>query len=276
MVRWLRDLEKPDLLHTLSLFKITAIKCPTSNCVRWSIHNFLFASVVSLGLAGFISHSVLHNNAREEVLQSARIMMESATAVREYTVKEIKPLLVIQQTRRFMPQTVPAYAAARYVNRFQQKHPEYDYKEATMNPTNPANKATDWEADIVSWFRNHVDAEELVGERETPAGRQLYLSRPITIKNPACLGCHDKAEDAPRTMVDIYGSENGFGWKVGETIGSQIVSVPMSIPVARADKTFQTLMIVMCSVLLALLLLVNGMLHFWVLRPLKTKSNNAN
>ena len=90
--------------------------------------------------------------------------------------------------------------------RFQKKHPEYSYKEA----------------------------EELVGERGTPAGRQLYLGRPITIKNPACLGCHETAEKAPRTLVERYGSENGFGWKVGETIGAQVVSVPMSMPIDRS------------------------------------------
>jgi hypothetical protein len=229
----------------------------------------LFVSLSTLSLAGFYIHSVLQNNAREEVLQSARIMMESAIAVREYTVTEIKPLLVIQQTRKFIPQTVPAYAAAEYAQRFQKKHPEYNYKEATLNPTNPDNKATDWEADIVQWFRDHKDAEEFVGEREGPAGRQLYLGRPITIKNPACLNCHDTAENAPRTLVDTYGSENGFGWKVGETIGTQVVSVPMSVPIARADKTFQAIMIALFGVFVALFILLNGLLHFLVLKPVK-------
>jgi len=233
---------------------------------------FLSVSLAGLAIAGFISHSMLQNNARQEVLQSARMMLESASAVREYTVSEVRPLLLIQQTRKFIPQTVPAYAASKYVSRFQQKHPEYSYREATLNPTNPENKATDWEADIISWFRDHADEEELIGERVSPTGRQLYLSRPITITNPACLGCHDTAEDAPRTLVETYGSENGFGWKVGEIIGSQVVSVPMSIPMARADKTFLTFMITLCGILVTLLVLLNIMLHFWVLRPVKAKS----
>jgi len=228
---------------------------------------FLVISLVTLTLAGFYIRSLLYNNAREEVLESARIMMESAIAVREYTVSEIKPLLVIQQTRKFIPQTVPAYAASEYANRFQKKHPEFSYREATLNPTNPANKATDWEADIVSWFDDHEDAEELFGERETPTGRQLYLGRPITIKNPACLGCHDTAEKAPRALVETYGSDNGFGWKVGETIGAQLVSVPMSIPIERADKTFKTIMLALCGVFVVLWLLLNVMLHFLVLQP---------
>jgi len=235
----------------------------------------LLASLLGLGLAGFSSNAILQNNARDEILQSARFMMESAIAVRGYTVSEIKPLLAIQQRRRFIPQTVPAYAAAEYVHRFQQKHPEYSYKEATLNPTNPANRATDWEADIVSWFRDHQGEEELVGERETTTGRQLFLSRPITITNPACLACHDTAAKAPKTLVDTYGSANGFGWKVGETVGAQVVSVPMSVPMARADQTFQTFMITMVGVFIALFLLLNGMLHLVVLKPVRAMSIKA-
>jgi protein-histidine pros-kinase len=164
-----------------------------------------------------------------------------------------------------MPQAVPAYAAAKYADRFQENHPEYSYREAVLNPTNPANKAKEWEAEIIAWFRDHTDAEELVGERETAAGkRSLYLGRPITIKNPDCLYCHDTADKAPRTMVETYGPVNGFGWKVGETIGSQIVSVPMSIPVERADKTFKTIMISLLGVFVALFVTMNVLLHFLV------------
>ena len=221
---------------------------------------FLIVALPALGLAGYFIHSTLQSNAREEVLQSARIMMESAIAVRQYTVTELKPLLVIQQTRKFIPQIVPAYAAAQYVRRLQEKHPEYGYREATLNPTNPANKANDWETEIVHWFGDHKNEEELIGERDTPEGRQLYMGRPITIKNPECLNCHDTPDKAPRTMVELYGPDNGFGWKVGETIGAQVVTVPMSVPVDRADKSFRTVMIAMCSVFVVLLLTLNVLL----------------
>jgi len=34
------------------------------------------------------------------------------------------------------------------------KYPDYSYKEATLNPTNPLNRATDWETDLVNEFKN--------------------------------------------------------------------------------------------------------------------------
>jgi HAMP domain-containing protein len=44
-------------------------------------------------------------------------------------------------------------------------------------------------------------------------------------------------------MFAIYGRDHGFDWRMGETVRSQIVSVPTSVPVKIADRAFQTLMI---------------------------------
>ena len=51
----------------------------------------LLAFVIGLGLAAYLSDQILKRNAREEVLQNARIMMESAMGARAYTVQRIQP-----------------------------------------------------------------------------------------------------------------------------------------------------------------------------------------
>ncbi len=235
----------------------------------------LVAVAIGLAIAGTFSNQLLQHNAREEVLESARIMLESALAVRGYTVKEIKPLLVQHQGDTFISQTVPAYAAARYIEYLQEGHPEYSYKEATLNPTNPSNRAVEWEADIISYFRNGATEKELIGERDTPAGRYLFLGRPIRITNPDCLGCHSSPASAPQTLLTTYGSNNGFGWKMDEVVGAQIVSVPMSLPLERAKTTFTTFMIALVGVFGLLIILLNIMLHFVVLKPVKAMSKKA-
>ncbi len=235
----------------------------------------LLTCLAGIGAAGYFSHQLLQQHAREEVLDVARIMMESAIAVRGYTVNEIKPLLKVQQRRSFISQTVPAYAASQYVKRLQEKHPEYSYKEATLNPTNPANRATEWESDIVSYFRNQDKATEIVGERDTPTGRHLYMGRPIRITNPECLSCHSTPSAAPATLIATYGDSNGFGWKEQEVVGAQIVSVPMSLPLARATETFNTFMITLVSVFVVTAVILNVMLHFIIIKPVRAMSAKA-
>jgi len=227
------------------------------------------ASIVGIVCSAALSYYLLQANARDEVLNTARIMMDSAIAVRNYTINEIKPLLNAQEKHKFLPQTVPAYSANRYIAELQKKNPDYSYKEATLNPTNLSNRAADWEADVVTWFKNHNDQQELIGERDNDAaGRVLYMSKPIKITNPSCLSCHSTPAQAPKTMLEAYGDTNGFGWKMDEIIGAQIVSVPMSLPLERAEKTFYSFLISIISVFVVIGILLNILLHFIVIKPM--------
>ncbi|OZG73297.1 signal protein [Hahella sp. CCB-MM4] len=234
------------------------------------------ASLAGIALAAVLVYELLQKNAREEVLDSARIMMQSALAVRGYTVGEIKPLLALQQKRQFLPQTVPAYAAHQYIKQLQKEYEDYSYREAALNPTNPSDRAADWEADVINYFRNHNDEKELIGTRHTPTGPSLYMSRPIKITDPGCLACHSQPSAAPQTMIDKYGPSNGFGWNLNEVVGAQIVSVPMSLPLERADNTFKVFMSLLIGVFVLIAILLNVMLDFVVIKPVKKLSEKAN
>ena len=234
------------------------------------------AVLIGISLAGLFTYRFLQNNAREEVLDSARIMLQSAIAVRGYTVGEIRPLLALQQKRQFLPQTVPAYAAHQYVTQLQKEYPDYSYREATLNPTNPADRAVDWESDIVNYFRQNEDKTEVIGQRQTPTGPSLYLARPIKITDAKCLSCHSTPSEAPETMLAAYGPANGFGWKLNEIVGSQIVTVPMSVPLARAQETFVVVLGVIIAVFVLLVILLNVLLNTIVVNPIRRMSDKAN
>lgn len=239
--------------------------------------NFIFALVFAAGLigCGYLSRELLQRNAQDEILENARLLMESSVAIRNYTTTQVKPLLETQMKYTFLPQSIPAYAATEVLHALGKKYPDYGYKEATLNPTNPRDRAVEWEADIVNRFRNGADTTELFGERNTPLGRMLYIARPLKITNPDCLTCHSTVEAAPKPMVDRYGPANGFGWNLNEIIGAQVVSVPMALPLARAEKTYRVFMISLSSVFVAIAVLLNLMLWFTVIRPVTQLSKLA-
>jgi len=235
----------------------------------------LAVAAVAFIVAAVVSYTVLHANARDEVLQNARVMMESATASGDYTNAQVRPLLETQLKYKFIPQSVPAFAATEQFNELRKNYPDYTFKAATLNPTNPRNHATDWEIDIVNQFRQSAAKTEVIGERATQAGRSLYLARPIQIKDPACLTCHSTPDAAPRTMVDTYGSANGFGWKVNEIVGANIVSVPTSVPVQRANYTFRIFLLSLLVVFAFTIGMLNVMLYLFVIRRVKRLSKLA-
>ncbi len=225
--------------------------------------------------AGWVSRQLLQENARDEVIRDARLMMEAAISVRTYTVDQIRPHLIKQMDEVFLPQTVPAFAATEAISTLRKKYAEYSYKEATLNPTNPRNRTADWEADIVNRFRQYPDQKEMVGERQSSSGKSLFIAAPIRIGNPACLQCHSTPAAAPPTMLKIYGEANGFGWKHNEIVGAQVVSVPMDVPLAKAERAFTTFMASLAGVFLSVFIVLNIMLSWLIVRPIRQMSEAA-
>lgn len=228
---------------------------------------FILFFLVGLAASAYISNELLQRNAREEIVQNARLVMETALATRAYTSTQVGPLLQTQMKYHFLPQSVPAYSATEVFSGLRKKFPEYAYKEATLNPTNPRNRAVEWESDVVHQFRNHPERAEIIGERETPSGRALYVARPIQIRDGACLACHSTVEAAPKTLLEKYGPANGFGWQLNEIVGAQVVSVPTAVPTQRAHVAFRTFMLSLTAVFVFLGVALNLMLLAMVIRP---------
>src|SRR6516225_2429797 len=239
--------------------------------------NLVFIPVLVLSLFGAanIVRGQLRESAEQQVLENSRVMMQTAKASRLYTTKQISPLLDHEQSRvdkannsvfeildmqlpaaihkaidsiphpkdkqvvmnvrqqiidnvrqaprklpgsEFLPQSIPFYASTENFNYFRSKYPDYSYKEAALNPTNPRDRTVDWEADVVNIFRNDPARTEVTGHRDTP-------------------------EKAPVEMVKIYGTANGFGWKLNDVIGAQIVSVPAKLADAADERALRAILL---------------------------------
>jgi len=228
---------------------------------------FLVIFLLGLAAAGSVTRTLLERQAQEEVLQHARFQLENALAVRAYTSTQVAPLLETQMKYAFLPQSVPAFSATEVLSRLAKAYPDYSYKEAVLNPTNPRDRAVEWEADVIGEFRKAPEEREFIGQRDTPNGRSLYIARPIRISDGACLRCHSTIDAAPKTLVERYGPANGFGWQLHEVVGAQMVSVPMAVPLARSHDTWNQFMALFAAVFVATGLALNGVLWAIVIRP---------
>lgn len=219
-------------------------------------------------IGGWWCWTALEGNARREVLAEAALMMDGALATRSYTANEILPLLERLSHDGFLPQSIPFYAATQNFLQIRERHPDYAYKEAALNPTNPRDRATDWEADIIQRFRNDPAVNEVIGERDTPMGRSLYLARPI--RNAAeCTECHGSAAAAPPALIARYGSDNGFGWTGREVVGAHVVSVPFSSAAASARRVYRGFVVAGIAIFATIFAALNALLYVLLVRPVR-------
>jgi protein-histidine pros-kinase len=235
----------------------------------------LLACTFGVAAATLVSYRIVQDTAIDDVEREINLLRANATAVRSYTLNSIDPLLSDDNDILFLPETVTSYAVHSVFSTFQQDFPQYDYKEAALNPTNPADLPTDLEAGLIEQFRDDATLTQLSVITETDGAEFLTVAFPLTIKQEGCLRCHSTPELAPPAMIDLYGSENGFGWFMGETVGAQIITAPMALVDARAKETGLILATALVAAFLLVLIVTNIMLSRIVLRPVARMSQVA-
>ena len=240
----------------------------------------LSAFLCAVLLSGIAFSTILNRDTEQEVTAKATILLKTMLAVRDYTSTQINPELAprLETEAEFLPQTVPGYSAREVFERFRsnQEYSDFFYKEATLNPTNLRDKADGFEADLVNRFRDSTTLKELAGYRSSPAGDLFYIARPITISKESCLRCHSTPEQAPKSQLATYGSDNGFGWKLNETVGAQIISVPASGVRNTARQAFLLFMGIVVAAFAVVVVIINLLLRRSVIQPLNRMATAAN
>jgi methyl-accepting chemotaxis protein len=235
----------------------------------------LLLSLVFLGglvVSGFVLWQIFQEEAQDEITAQGLILIETMNSVRYYTSNHINPLLAEQQKKQstFISETVPAFSAREVFDQFRQAkdYQDFLYKEASLNPSNPRNRADNFETDLVKRMRQHPDLKELSGYR-TLAGQQVYyIARPLAVSSESCLACHSTPEAAPKNLLAKYGSKNGFGWKLNQIIATQIIYVPAKEVFDTALRSFLLVMASSVGVLTVVMLLLNFLLRRYVIQPL--------
>lgn len=243
--------------------------------------NLLFICIFGIGMtvSTWLANSFLQEENEARVHDLAELMAETATATRQYAEQQIKPAISKLQKREstFLAASVPTYSVIQVFQYLHKANPQYSYKDAMLNPTNPADRATGWEADVINAFRNDQSLDILSRSRLSAVGSSYFVARPIRISNsqPACLDCHSTPNRAPATMIRQYGPDNGFGWKLDEVIGAQIVSVPESVPIRMAHSELKTLIFYLAGAGILLLVILDWLLIVTVIRPVSRLSRMA-
>jgi HAMP domain-containing protein len=227
----------------------------------------------------FFLSIILQKNVEQEITSKALVLTETMKAVRDYTRLQITPELtnLMNDENRFLPQIIPGYSAREVFDnlRKQPQYSEFLYKEATLNPTNLRDKADTFESGLVEEFRNNTNLKQKTGFRKFSGGDIFYVSRPLAVTEQSCLRCHSTPAAAPKSQVTVYGDENGFGWKMNEIVGAQIVSVPASNVLMEAQKLKFNVIGLLSLGFLAAIVAINVFLKQSIVKPLTQMSQWA-
>ena len=233
------------------------------------------AFAAGLALASVFVDTLSRRIARQAVLSEASVMMAAVNATIHYTDHQVSPLLARPLKVQFLPQAIPFFAAQRSFDLLARERPDYTLRQPAENPTNPADRPAPWEADIIRTFQANPDLQTLTTERTTDAGEIISYSQPVKVGSESCLACHSTPQAAPASMVDVYGGANGFNWKLGSTVGAEIVTVPQRLALARARQSLYSIMGALAVVFVVMLVTINVLLNLVIIGPVRSISRTA-
>jgi methyl-accepting chemotaxis protein len=84
-----------------------------------------------------------------------------------------------------------------------------------------ANKPDDFENKAIAKFKNDSKLKYVDGY----VGDSYRYARPIFVKK-GCLKCHGNPEDAPPEVIQKYGADRAFGYRIGDVRGIVSVKLP--------------------------------------------------
>lgn len=231
--------------------------------------------LLGLGLSIYPFYQISRREAMEQLQSQIDVLRAQALSIRRYTSEEIQPLLAEHSSVQFLPQTVPSFSAQTAFRNFRGFYPQFFYKEAALNPTNPADLARDWERELIEKLRANPDLTKDVSFQTIDNRSNYTVTYPLVIKDESCLTCHSTPDRAPTSMVALYGSKNGFGWKLNETIGAQIISVPMDIAEGSIWRNLGLFVGTSSIIFLVLMALLNILLNRYVISPVTRMAKTA-
>ncbi|MCH4092643.1 Tll0287-like domain-containing protein [Acetobacter sp.] len=229
--------------------------------------------LVALAILFPILRGALSDGAADAVREQATMLSEVGLATEHYTSQEVLPQLLQGATVQFPPQSVPFYAVSRLGEMLQKKNPDMDIRVTALNPTNPSDAPTLAERDLIERLRTASAPSSLLAEGRNDKGQPvLRLATPVRVTDSGCLSCHSDPGVAPKTMIDAYGSQHGFGWKPNEVVGATIVTIPTDRLMAAASGRALRILVWMTVLAAILLVLTNVIVEYALLRPLREMS----
>ncbi|RJX25666.1 MAG: DUF3365 domain-containing protein [Desulfurivibrio sp.] len=232
-------------------------------------------SLIATLLIGAASYKLTERNAISEAKNKGQLLFHYILAYRQYFKSQQRALVMeLVEENRFYPELMSGFVVTRGIwEVFKEENKGYDFKQATLDPLYPPNKADSDEIRMIGAFRQNPDLQMLEGVLDKNGERFFYLAYPIKIDSTDCLRCHGDPADAPRDQMEIYGTENGYRWQFGDTVSAYVIYVSIQEALASAKRMAGQLFLVGIGCFFLALLAMLLFLDRSVIRPIEYLSD---
>lgn len=227
---------------------------------------------------GYTSYMLSRQNALDEAKSKGEIIYNYIEASSSFFGKEQYPLIkdLVADDDIFIPELMSRFVVNRMEYEiFQKTLDGYIFKQATLDPLWPDNKANAEEEKVIQYFSSHPNVKEKQGIMQRDGAQFFYTAKPIKVTKIFCLTCHGDPADAPADQRDIYGTENGYNWQMDSTVGTSIIYISISKALVDAKQSAMKIFSVGLGCLLVTIICIWIFLDRTVVGPIIHLSSSA-
>ncbi len=223
---------------------------------------YLLIIVLSIPATYLVTRQQIHEQANREL----SILVDMVRSVRNVVREETRPHFLPKG--EFFPPVVSSTVMAKTVaSKFAKLRPEFYIRIVSDNPLNRENLPDSAEARILARFRA-ADKPGKIVETGVLRNQNYLLSAAPASAKKGCLRCHGTAADAPEQISGKYGSDSGYGYKVGDIVGASVVGVPMANLNELVLSRSLVIFIILTILFGLLFLFINIMVKHSIISPL--------
>ena len=233
----------------------------------WSLQSkFLFGTAIILLVFCLAGTLIIYFHQKRELeaqaLEKSELIMAAVAASRQYVIEVLRPVMfeLVGEEHFVLEAMSSSYVGRAVMDRFSPALPEVYYRRASLNARNPDYEVNEMELGMLEYFRANPDEKIWQGIAEVNERTEFKRFEPVTFTR-GCLQCHGRPEDAPRELIEMYGSEGGFGRAEGEIGGVVSVGIPVQAALGeireRAISVFMVVFLALSLIFISMGILFN-------------------
>lgn len=243
--------------------------------IRFMILIGILSLVATLGIA-VASYKFSVNNAVAEAKSKGLLVLDALQSSRLYFKQHQRPkILELTGRDQFIPSIMSGFTLTRGIwSEFQKKNNDYLFKQATIDPLHPDNKADKYDMTIIDAFNKNPNMQHSEGTIEKNGASYYYFAQPITVTK-GCLRCHGDPANAPQEQIDMYGTENGYHWKANTIASAYVIYVPLQAALDKAKKSALNLLAIGGAGVFITMLIIWFFFSQYVIKPISMLEKRA-
>jgi methyl-accepting chemotaxis protein len=188
----------------------------------------ILALVYIVSMVGAIAggYYILERESLREAKEKVELFTSVMSANQEFMATSVRPDLMDLLPDTYFPEaTVGIVMMDEAAKIIREEYPEYIFKIASPNPLDRENLSDSFENSIIASFDNG-DFDKWEGSI-FKTGKHFYATAVPIEARKSCIWCHDTPATADPEMVETYGTQSGYGYKVGDIVGGRFIYVSM-------------------------------------------------